>query len=191
MEEGKYFRIPREQCPELNIYGKDAKLTVMAWVKRDRKLGDQCESVAGMWNEENRKRQYCLFLNLKIHNSEQQVCGHVSSVGGPTPGQRWCMDACIGATPVPFDQWQCIAFTYDGQYACSYLNGKLDSREVFNPYFYDEGICDGGECGSDFTVGAVYRLGEMGNWYVGLLGGVAVFDRVLTEEEMNVVGAMD
>jgi hypothetical protein len=188
MEEGKWFSCPRKECPELNIHGKDAKITVIAWVKRVQKSNNHCEAVAGMWNEEECSRQYCLFLNLTIHNSFQSVCGHISSVGGSTPGQKWCMDASIGSTPVPLGEWQCIAFTYDGTYAKSYLNGKLDAREVFNPYFYDEGIRDGGENGSDFTVGAVYRLGEMGNWYVGLLGGLAVYNRVLDENEMAEIG---
>ena len=53
-----------------------------------------------------------------------------------------------------------------------------------NPYEYPGGLLDGGENGSDFTVGAVHRSGEMGNWYVGLIGGLAVFNRALSDEEM-------
>ena len=190
IKEGAYLTIPHRECPELDFHGKDAQFTIIAWVKRSEKSNNQCEAVAGMWNEEDRKRQYCLFLNLGIHDSSQQVCGHVSSVGGPTPGQMWCMDASIGQTPVPLGEWQSVAFTYDGKYAKSYLNGKLDVREKFNPYFYDEGIHDGGEDGSEFTVGGVFRLGEMGNWYVGLLGGLAVFDKALTDEEMADLGSL-
>ena len=190
IEEGKYFSIPHMECQELDFHGKDAQFTIIAWVKRAEKSNDQCEAIAGMWNEEDRKRQYCLFLNLGIHDSSQQVCGHVSSVGGPTPGQMWCMDASIGQTPVPLNEWQCVAFSYDGKYARSYLNGKLDVREKFNPYFYDEGIHDGGDNGSEFTVGGVFRLGEMGNWYVGLLGGLAVFNRKLSDDEVFELSAI-
>ena len=47
------------------------------------------------------------------------------------------------------------------------------------------GLFDGGYLGSDFTVGAVNRSGEMGNFFVGQIGGLAVYDRALTKEEMR------
>ncbi|WP_309121090.1 LamG domain-containing protein [Paenibacillus sp.] len=182
---GQWFRIPRGRCPALNLHGPQAQLTVAAWVKREAVAYDGCEAVAGFWDETRRKRQYCLFLNLKIWNSSQQVCGHVSSVGGPTPGYMYCMDASIGGTPVPFGEWRFVAFTYDGKAARSYLDGRLDERDTFNPYPYDGGIFDGGEDGADFTVGAVDRSGEPGNFYTGLLGGLAVFDRALSEADLR------
>ncbi|WP_391572362.1 hypothetical protein [Cohnella sp.] len=43
---------------------------------------------------------------------------------------------------------------------------------------------DGGPTGADFTVGAVDRSGEMGNFYAGQLGGLAVFNRALNEREI-------
>lgn len=188
LTEGKWFKAPRADSAALDIHGKKAEVTLLAWVKREKKSKNECEAIAGIWNEENNKRQYGLFLNLAIHNSSQQVCGHISSVGGPTLGQNWCIDASIGATPVPYGEWQCIGFSYDGEYAKSYLNGKLDTRNFFNPYHYNEGIYDNGAEGSDFTVGGVYRTGEMGNWYTGLLGGLAVFNRALNEEEIASIG---
>lgn len=39
--------------------------------------------------------------------------------------------------------------------------------------------------GSDFTVGAVHRFGEMGNNFVGQIGGIAEFDRALMEDEIR------
>ncbi|WP_274362094.1 LamG domain-containing protein [Paenibacillus thermotolerans] len=181
---GQWFRIPRRDCPALNVTGPKAQVSVAAWIKRGASAYDGCEAVAGFWNETERKRQYCLFLNLKIWDSSEQVCGHVSSVGGPTPGYMYCMDASIGKTPVPRGKWQFAAFTYDGKFAKSYLNGRLDARERFNPYRYDEGIFDGGEDGADFTVGAVDRSGEPGNFFTGLLSGLAVFNRALSEDEL-------
>jgi hypothetical protein len=86
LEEGKWFRIPREHLQDLNIHGENAQVTVATWVKRRKKSNNECEFVAGIWNETNKKRQYGLFLNLSIWESSQQVCGHVSSLGGPTPG---------------------------------------------------------------------------------------------------------
>jgi hypothetical protein len=49
------------------------------------------------------------------------------------------------------------------------------------------GLFDGGEDGSDFTVGAVHRLGEMGNNFVGQIGGIAVFDRALSDDEFQTI----
>lgn len=185
LAEGQWLSISRAQCPLLNIHGPQAQVTVAAWIKRGATATDHCEAVAGMWDETRRKRQYCLFLNLRIWDSKDQVCGHVSAVGGPTPGYRYCMDASIGSTPVPVDRWQFVAFTYDGEYAKSYLNGRLDERPGRNPYRYDGGIFDGGADGSDFTVGGVSRSGEMGNWYTGLIGGLAVFRRALSGAEIE------
>lgn len=194
-----WLQIPRADCPQLNFTGPDAKLTIVAWVKRRFVPGQEwaCQAVAGMWNEHG-KRQYCMFLNLRIHESAEQVCAHISHVGGPTPGFKYCMDAAIGATPVPFDRWQCVAISYDGSHARAYLNGKLDHRGERNPYHYPHGLFDGGTHGADFTVGAVSRpervemvdgkpveIGSVqANCFRGLLGGLAVFDRALSEQEL-------
>ncbi|MDD4922707.1 MAG: LamG domain-containing protein, partial [Bacteroidales bacterium] len=179
------FYISRAKCPVLNIHGKEAQVTVAAWVKRKKKNFNQCEAVAGIWNETSRRRQYCLFLNLGIWNSGQQVGGHISGVGGPTTGYKYCMDAAIGQTIVPYGEWQFIALTYDGKQICAYLNGVLDSREKLNPYSYDLGIYDSGENGADFTVGAVDRSGEMGNFFVGRIGGLAIYNRALNVDEIK------
>jgi hypothetical protein len=187
LNEGEYLFVKRRDCPGLNIIGKNAQVTVVAWVKRDVKTikPNECEAVAGMWLESERKRQYCLFLNLWIHDSAQQVCGHVSGIGGPTEGEKWCMDASVGMTAVPPHVWSMVAFTYDGSQIVSYLNGAADLRDGRNPYYYPEGLFDGGENGADFTVGGVHRLGEMGNFFAGLIGGLAVFDTALGPQEMK------
>ncbi|MNL87858.1 hypothetical protein D3C87_2172410 [compost metagenome] len=57
-------------------------------------------------------------------------------------------------------------------------------RETYNPYAYPEGLYAGGAAGADFTVGAVYRSGAMGNFFAGHLGGLAVFNRALGDEEL-------
>jgi hypothetical protein len=94
-----------------------------------------------------------------------------------------------------------IAFTYDGQYIRSYLNGDFREREPElinhttgfegypngleqskNPYYYPEGM---GDNGSDFTVGAVLLKSGMGNFFKGLIGGLAVYDRALNETELK------
>jgi hypothetical protein len=182
---GQWFRIPRDECPELNLHGLHAQVTVAAWIKWGVSDYNGCEAIAGFWDESRRKRQYCLFLNLRIWESAEQVCGHVSSVGGPAPGFLYCMDAAIGKTPVSHGEWHFVAFTYDGVEARAYLDGRLDERDGYNPYNYVGGLFDGGADGADFTVGAVNRSDEMGNFFTGLLGGLAVFNRALTSEEIR------
>ncbi|QNK55826.1 LamG domain-containing protein [Paenibacillus sp. PAMC21692] len=181
---GQWWNLPRHACPELNFHGKDAKLTVLAWLKRENIPNRGCEAIAGIWNETEKKRQYCMFVNLNIWDSADQVCGHVSAVGGPTPGYKYCMTSAIGSTPIVKEEWHCVAFTYDGQYAKVYLDGVLDEREDFNPYLYDSGLFDGGDDGANFTVAAVHRSNEMGNFYTGAIGGLAVFKEALGEDEL-------
>ncbi|WP_225309332.1 LamG domain-containing protein [Larkinella humicola] len=187
IREHEYLTIPRADCSGLNIHGKNSQVTVLAWVKRQPKSNHnaECEAIAGLWNETRKMRQYCLFLNIRLHQSADQVCGHISGVGGPTPGEKWCVDVSIGQTPVPFDAWTFVAMTYDSREIRSYRNGQFDARPDRNPYPYAEGIFDGGETGSDFTVGAVHRLGAIGNDFVGQLGGLAVFDRALSAGEIQ------
>lgn len=185
----QWLSIPRKDCPALNLHGPDAQVTVAAWIKWGSSEYDGCEAIAGLWDESRSKRQYCLFLNLKIWDSSEQVCGHVSSVGGPTPGYKYCMDSAIGQTVVSRGEWHFVAFTYDGAEAKAYLDGKLDARERFNPYLYEGGLFDGGGDGADFTVGAVDRSGEPGNYFTGLLGGLAIFDRALTGVELDRMAA--
>ncbi|MFH6604441.1 LamG-like jellyroll fold domain-containing protein [Maribacter algicola] len=184
IEEGGYLYIPRKDCPALDFHGDNSKFTIVAKINRREKSYEQCEAIAGMWNETRKKRQYYLFLNLLQKESGDQVCGHVSYVGGPTPGHKWAMDASIGKTPIEYGDWVTVAFSFDGTYAKSYLNGKLDKREGLNPYKFEYQIYDGGEDGSDFTVGAVDRLGEIGNFFVGGIAKLAVYDRALSNEEI-------
>lgn len=175
-------------------------VTVIAWVKW---TGEQTGFVAGAWNEyeDGGKRQYGLFVSLPYYNGRDQVCGHISQTGKATPPFPFSIDYSASKQTVPKNKWNCIGFTYDGEYIKSYLNGIFEPRDEElidhtkgfegypdglrqskNPYYFPDGI---GSNGSDFTVGSVYVHGNMGNFYKGLIGGIAVFDRALTEEEMK------
>ena len=77
--------------------------------------------------------------------SANQVSGHISGVGGSTPGERWCVDVAIGKSVINYNEWTFVAFTYDGHEAKSYYNGMFDAREGLNPYKYELGLFDGGE----------------------------------------------
>lgn len=190
LKRGDYLFSPRDQCPSLNVHGEGAEITVVAWLQRHRKREVQCEAVAGMWNETRKKRQYGLFLDLRIHQAGDNVSGHVSSTGGPTPGYPWAMDAAIGSGYLTYFDWHCVGMTYDGLMVKAWLDGRLDRRAGFNPYSYPDGLFDGGPDGADFTVGAVNRGGEMGNWFVGRLGGLAVFNRALKTNEMVALSSL-
>lgn len=185
----------------LSLGGDEAQLTVVAWIKRKRSSYQGCQFLAGIWNE-HRRRQYGLFLNLKIWDSSEQAGAHVSRHGGPTAGFPYCMDVAIGATPVSFDEWHCVAMTYDGTQAAAYLDGRLDVREPQgepgrNPFSFPGGL---NPEAAEFTVGAVARPlrveasaqggfqesgSLMGNPFVGLLGGLAVFSRALSSREIG------
>lgn len=194
-----YLSLPNEKTGALNIFGPGQGVTVMAWIKW---TGEQTGFVGGMWNEYQNggKRQYGLFVSLPHYNGKNQVCGHISYTGKPTPPFPYSIDNSASAQLVQPNTWTCIAFTYDGQYIRSYVNGKFVAREKElilnttgfegypngliqskNPYYFPYGM---GNNGSDFTVGAVLLKNGMGNFFKGQMGGLAVFNRALSEKEI-------
>jgi hypothetical protein len=194
-----FLILPNSKTGKLNIYGKNQGVTVMAWVKWEGKTG----FVGGMWNEyeSGGKRQYGLFVSLPYYNGADQVCGHISNSGKPTPPFPYSIDYSASKQKVEKGQWQFVAFTYDGQHIRSYLNGEFEAREPElidhtkgfseypegitrskNPYYFPDGM---GNNGSDFTVGAVLLSRGMGNYFRGQIGGLAVFDRALSGEEIG------
>jgi len=177
---GQYFFVPNAECGGLNLH---RELTLVAWIQRHRKAEIQCEAIAGMWNETDAQRQYGLFLDLRIHGASDNVGGHISSTGGPTPGHPWCMEAAIGLSQMGYSCWHTVAFSYNGIAAMVYLDGHLDTRPGLNPFIGPPRLLH--RSTSDFTVGGVHRLGEMGNWFCGRLGGLAVYSRALSGAEIR------
>jgi hypothetical protein len=194
-----FLMMPNKNCKELNLFGEGQGVTVVAWVKWS---GEQIGFVGGMWNEYEGggKRQYGLFVSLPHYNGRNQVCGHISNTGKPTPPFPYSIDYSASKQEVPPNEWACVAFSFDGEFIKSYLNGKFEPREPElinntkgfegypdgliqskNPYYFNEWM---GNNGSDFTVGAVLLKSGMGNIFIGQIGGLAVFDRVLSEEEL-------
>lgn len=195
---GSFLRLLNNRTGKLNIHGKNQAITVMAWIKWDGNTG----FVGGMWNEyeEGGKRQYGLFVSLPHYNGDQQVCGHISKTGKASPPFPYSIDYSASRQVVKKGEWQCVAFTYDGQNIRSYLDGIFEPRgpelinntqgfegypngltQSKNPYYYSDGI---GNNGSDFTVGAVLLKSGMGNFFKGQIGGLAVFKRALIESEI-------
>ena len=189
LQEGQWLSIPRHECPGLDIHGKHGHLTLVAWIKREETRVKHCEFIAGQWNETNRGRQYGLFLNIGVYKVRNRVFGHLSNVGGPTPGYKFCMDGCMGATDVPYNEWVTIAMSYDGQAGYAWLNGRMDVCPEVNPYQMAGGLHDSGPTGSNFTVGAVDRSGEAGNFFRGHIAALCLYNRALTNAEMFALSA--
>ncbi len=198
----QYLSLLNNKTGALNIYGKHAQVTIIAWIKW---TGEQTGFIGGMWNEyqEGGKRQYGLFVSLPHYNGANQVCGHISSTGKPTKPFPYSIDYSASKQEVPVDEWSCVAFTYDGRYIKSYLNGVFEERipelikntkgfegypegltQSKNPYYFPDGMNDNG---SDFTVGAVLLKSGMGNYFKGLIGGLVVYNRALTDNELKFV----
>lgn len=196
---GPYLSIPNSDVDELNIHGVNQGVTVIAWIKWKGDTG----FVGGMWNEyqDGGKRQYGLFVSLPYYNGADQVCGHISNTGKPTPPFPYSIDYSASSQVMVRDEWQCIAFSYDGKWIKSYINGECKTREPElinhtkgfdgysegiiqskNPYRFTDGI---GNNGSDFTVGAVLLKSGMGNSFKGQIGGLAVFERALSDDEFR------
>lgn len=184
LKEGQWLSISRRECPSLDLHGRDGHLSVIAWIQRGKTERDHCEFIAGQWNESHLGRQYGLFLNISVWGERDRVFGHLSNVGGPTPGYKYCMDGPMGGTPVGCDKTTVVAMSYDGQAGYAWLDGRLDICPGLNPYSLAGGLHDGGPDGSDFTVGAVDRSGEMGNFFCGRLAALAVYARALSPAEM-------
>ncbi|HBC31995.1 MAG TPA: hypothetical protein DC024_12235, partial [Clostridiales bacterium] len=106
-----YLYIPYEETKKLNI--ETNEVTVIAWV---RWTGEQIGFVGGMWNEyeDGGKRQYGLFVSLPHYNGKNQVCGHISKTGRPTPPFPYSIDYSASKQEVAPNEWECVAFTYDG-----------------------------------------------------------------------------
>lgn len=179
-----YYYIPAKLCSTLNRAKDNSELTMIAWIKRQRQIFGNCEAIAGIWNETNKKRQYCLFLNIRITGGKNSVSGHVSHTGGSSLGSKFSKDVSVGKTAVPFNQWSTVSFSFDKEYARSYFNGNLDDWEAKNPYYYPGNLFNT-EDKADFTIGAVNRAGKMGNWFCGLLGGLAIYSRALSNKEIT------
>ncbi len=200
LDGSNFLTLSNEMTGQLNIHGVGKEISVIAFIKW---TGEQTGFIGGMWNEyqDGGKRQYGLFISLPYYNGADQVCGHISRTGKPTPPFPYSLDYSASKQKVPVNEWCCVAFTYDGTFIKSYFNGVFKEREPElinhttgfkayphglvhskNPYYFPDGI---GNNGSNFTVGAVILKSGMGNFFKGHIGGLAVFDTVLGEEEMK------
>ncbi|MDF1815250.1 MAG: LamG domain-containing protein, partial [Verrucomicrobiales bacterium] len=118
---------------------------------------------------------------MKRFPTKDEVHGHVSNVGGPTAGHPFCITYSSSGTTVPLKQWTLIAMTCDGKASRVYVDGKFVAEEGYNPYPLSGGLYNGD---GDFTVGAVDRGGEIGNYFNGELDDLSIYSRALTGQEL-------
>ena len=198
----------RDAAPAITkgIAGPDATVTIMAWVSLP--VGKIAEGlVAGVWDEygveggKTGARAYALFLNLakcSPSNGSAYLGGlaaHISPVGGPTPGDKFCSTAaCDPRHLASSPSWHCLANTYDGKDIRAFVNGTFVVNAARNPFPLAGGIFDPtklpGRIGAEFGVGA-NRVNSTDNapyhWsntFTGLLGGIAVWDTALSQDDV-------
>ncbi|MEN4450252.1 hypothetical protein [Mycobacterium sp. SM3041] len=136
---------------------------------------------------------------------------HIGAQDGPSPGYPWNRDYAGSArkyfTGVGQGQWHMEAFTYDGHQIIAYVDGLSDIwkdvaepeplvsgytlRQTVdrNPYLLDKPI-NGSPTTKRFSIGAaLYGSPPFPgiNFTKGNLGGVAVFNRALSPEEIMAI----
>ncbi len=194
IEANNWLFIPRDSLGELNIHGKKARVSVVAWIKKEKDKSWQ--AIAGVWDETREKRQYYLFTNahLKTHQDEMKrypaknlIHGHISATGGKSPGEKAWISYASSNDPVEAGVWTQIAMTYDGKRIKLYINGVLSENKKTNPFTYREGIFDGGPDGAEFTVGSNHVQGKMHNQFIGQISGLSVYNEALRAKDIQLI----
>lgn len=184
----------------VDIAGPNATVTMIAWTRRPASATTAEGMVAGVWNEYAQARQYAIFTDLGACSTAPVYAGglaaHISAVGGPTAGQKYCVTRACDPLPLPSNVWHCLANVYNGSHIIAYLNGTLHDNGRDNPYYYPDGIFSpesSGREGAEFGVGANYVNKTAGgppvlsNVMAGYLGGLAVFSQPLQQADVSTV----
>ncbi|WP_159601015.1 LamG domain-containing protein, partial [Agromyces humi] len=196
-----HLRIPPQRVGPLDAARLGDEVSVFALVRRHT---TSTGFVAGMWQEDDRdpRRQYGLFLSLPTYGGAQQVIGHVSHDGRPSPGLPYSRDYSASARMVAPGTWRVVGFTYDGCRAVSFLDGIADRRPTFteagpplgggrtyakNPYRFGHEL--NRRAVAEFTVGAVRLTTGMGNHLAGAIARLAVWPRALPPAEVVALAA--
>lgn len=197
--DGGHLSIAAHEAAVLDVSAAGDAVTVVALVSRG---APSTGFVAGMWQEhdDDPRRQYGLFTSLPAYGGDQQVCGHVSHDGRPSPGLPYSRDYSASLRRVRLGQWCTVGFTYDGVLVTSFLDGVADARPSYtepgpplgqhlsyakNPYRYPLGL--NRLCRSDFTIGGVLLTRGMGNHFRGLIARVLVRPGAATASEMAAI----
>lgn len=190
----------------LDVARSTGHYTIITWV-RDMGGSTDMEFRAGSHIEDGPRtaRQYGLYFNGHGYGGHRRVTPHIANQDGPTPGYPYNVDFGATARQVGTGGWHMEAGTYDGTKMVGYLDGVPDSFPDFterepepgytaqrehiskNPYYNDKGI-------NNSTTKKVFSIGGslIGDTpYVpvnetkGWIGGIAVFDRALSDTEIK------
>ncbi|MBO0984341.1 Ig-like domain-containing protein [Rathayibacter sp. SD072] len=186
-----YLRIPAAQTGRLTIGATGNAVSVASWVRMaDLDTG----FVAGSWKETaaGPTRSYGLFYDLGTYGGNERAAFHVSRSGGPTPGYPYSRDYAASGSTFTRNVWQLHVGTYDGAAAVSYLDGAAVAYPSYtdstgasyakNPYLFPDGL---NPVPGDFTVGGVELTRGPGNYAIGTLAKVRVWDRALSADEVR------
>jgi len=196
----------REDVPALasELAGPHATVTLAAWVR----VQSHAEGmIAGVWNENLRARQYALFTHLGACSTapvyQGGLAAHISNVGGPTPGNRYCITRACDRRLLSPHAWHCLVGVYNGSFISAYVNGTFvpnnnASRED-NPFALSGGIFSpeaAGQPGAEFGVGANEINMTVGsppvwsNQFAGQIAGLAVWNAALHATQVAQVCAL-
>lgn len=189
LKSGQWFEIPRGEFPAIDFFGQNVNFTIVSWIKRESK--SPWQTIAGVWNESRSQRQYCLFVNGTSRTDSRSmqrlpcrelVHGHLSDVGASTAGFPYCLTYGTSPTTVPIGSWTMIGMRFDRKRCSVFVNGAIDIDDGKNPFPFENEIFHGD---ANFTVGAVSRSNEIGNFLLGKIGGLAIYNRVLSDDELQ------
>lgn len=193
-----YLKLAAANVGELNIGGSGGtEVCVLAFVKRSSYTNTSM--IAGCWKEAaaDPRRQYALFVDLPTYGGDNKVCFHVSKTGGASPNIDYSRDYSANYSSEPNLDWICVAGSYDGSHARSYIEGRFEEWLNYtetstpgigegltydkNPYAFADGL-NTADC--DFTVGACELTSGMSNFFAGELAALLVMRRAPTLAEV-------
>jgi hypothetical protein len=200
----KFLRLEGALVGDLNLAKDGNEVSIIAIARHTSTAGAQC--VAGMWQETSvdARRQYALFVSLSTYGGSDQICGHISVSGGPSPKVLtsgvlpYSRDYASNVTKIELSAWTYETMTYDGQSIKVYIDGKFEPRLTYtepsapngegltyskNPYVYTSGL-NRVTAPATFSVGANRLSAAWANNLFGDVACVAIFNKALTQKEV-------
>lgn len=192
-----YLRLEAGLIGDLNLskFGNECTVVALVYITTTGAL----QFIAGCWGENNNdpRRQYGLFYNSTTYGGSKAVIGHISKSGGASPNLPYSREQSASQSPVELGRWCVMSMTYDGTEIKSFYDCRWEPRPVYtepgapngegltyskNPFMWSEGLNDGRL--SDFAVGANRLTSSWTNYFYGRIGGLAVFKKALTQQEL-------
>lgn len=154
---------------ELDIYGADQQITVVAWIKSETTNYAASAHVAGKYQVASDQRQYRLYVTA------DDVAG--CNIAPVTSGASGGVENAYGTTDITpsTPAWFHIALVYDDTNLIVYVNGDAEFTEPATT-----GIFNGS---GPFSIGG--GAGDANYFFDGLIDEVAVFNTALSEAQIG------